>query len=871
MSTIMFTTTFKKSLTGSVRTGVLGLAIACILPLLALNIWQTYSAYSTALDVAQYKTLDAAKRASSSIGVFLKEAGATAKLYANRPYARHLDRNDCDPMAEGLQLRQTRYSLFLTRDLNGHLICSSAPASPTVDDEYGLHNYLQEFKRGNPLVLGKITKGPITGRWFLGLGTSIRNAGGQLIGFGVLGLDLKNIEPVTGLDPSIVVSVLDTDHRILARTTSSSESIGDISAVDISAISIGSQDSGVITRANIDGVDSIVSAVRVPSTDWMVIAHQPASVALGPVYQQLRGNAALLVILIAGVLALGWLFSNLIIRPIRTLADVTDRIQNGDLTARASLEGPSEIQVVAAHLNGMLDKIVRSETQLRESRDLLNAIVDSTPASIFAFDMKHRFTLVSKGTAEFIGLPKDQVLGKTLHDIFPKNLADQLQATNTDIMMTGKSLVIEESIASPGQSQPRILSTSKFTLSDSQGRVIGLGGVATDITERKATEEQLRQAQRLEAIGKLTGGVAHDFNNLLAIISGNLEMLGDDLADQPQMLKLLTPALRATKRGATLTRSLLAFSRQQPLSPKTFDPGRLLSDMMDLLGRTVPEHIQMRFVRPQRLWACEADPGQLQNALLNLVVNARDAMPSGGNLTIEVANASLNDSYVGKQPDIAPGDYIVLSVSDTGTGMPPEVVARVFEPFFTTKSPGAGTGLGLSMVYGFAKQSNGHVSIYSEVGHGTTVRIYLPRSAMEASLPAETSIKIEQKNRGQTILVVEDDADVRESVDIMLIRSGFTTVTVETAEDALRVIRQRPVALMLTDVILRGSMNGPALVVQAARIRPDIKVLYMSGYTENAVLNHGLEAGVHLLHKPFSHRELTAKINELLAAPPNGS
>jgi PAS domain S-box-containing protein len=866
----MLTSILKNPLTGSVRAGVLGLAIASILPLLALNIWQTYSAYSTALDVAQYKTFDAVKRASLSISAFLKEAGSTAKFYANRPYARHLDRNDCDPMAESLQLRQTRYSLFLTRDMNGKLICSSAPASPNVDSAYGLQNYLEEFKRGNPLVLGNITKGPITGRWFLGLGTPIHNADNQLIGFGILGLDLKNIEPVTGLDPSIVVSVLDTDRHILARTASSSESIGDISAVDISAIIVGSPENGVITRARIDDIDSIVAAVRVPSTDWIVIAHQPASVALGPVYQQLRRNAAILVVLIAAILALGWIFSNFIIRPIRTLADVTDRIHGGDLSARAPLKGPSEIQVVSAHLNGMLDQIVRSETKLRESRDLLNTIVDSTPASIFAFDMHHRFTLVSKGTAEFIGLPKDQVLGKTLHDIFPKNLADQLRATNAKIMATGESLAIEESIASPGKSEPRILATSKFTLSDSQGRVIGLGGVATDITERKATEEQLRQAQKLEAVGKLTGGVAHDFNNLLAIISGNLEMLGEDLADQPQMLKLLTPALRATRRGATLTRSLLAFSRQQPLSPKTFDPGRLLGDMMDLLGRTVPEHIQMRFVRPQRLWACEADPGQLQNALLNLVVNARDAMPSGGNLTIEVANASLTDSYVGKHPGIAAGEYIVLSVSDTGTGMPPEVLARVFEPFFTTKSPGAGTGLGLSMVYGFAKQSSGHVSIYSEVGHGTTVRIYLPKSKMEASAPTEPSVKTEHKNRGETILVVEDDADVRESVEIMLLRSGFKTVTVGTAEEALRVIHERPVALMLTDVILRGSMNGPALVTEVACVRPDIKVLYMSGYTENAVLNHGLEVGVHLLHKPFSHHDLTAKLAELLTAPPNG-
>ena len=859
---------YEKLLTRSVRTNVLALAVACILPLLALNVWQTYSAYRTALNTAQYKTLDAAQRASSTINAYIREASATARFYANRSYARRLDPKDCDPLAKGLQLRQTRYSLFLTRDLDGRLVCSSAPASPNVDATYGLTRYIDAFNQGSQVVLGKITKGPITGRLFLGLVSPVRNANNQLIGLATLGLELKNIEPITGLDPSIVVSVLDPDRRILARTASSSEDIGDISSVDLSVLTTSSGKINAIDRTSIGGIDSVVAVVQVPSTDWVVVAHQPADIALGPVHQELRRNAALLAIVIAGVLALCWVFSHLLVRPIRKLADVTDRIHGGDLAARAPLEGPSEIQSVSSHLNDMLDKIVGSEKRLRESSDLLNAIIDSTPASIFALDMQQRFTLVNKGMAEFLGLPKDNILGKTLHDIFPKSLADSLQTTKEKIMETGESLAIEETVTSPLNNEPRIMATTKFTLSDSQGKAIGFGGVATDITERKATEEQLRQVQRLEAVGKLTGGVAHDFNNLLAVISGNLELLTDDLSDQPKMLKLVAPALRATKRGATLTRSLLAFSRQQPLSPTTFDPGRLLADMMDMLGRTVPENIQMRFIRPQRLWACEADPGQLQNALLNLVVNARDAMSSGGHLTIEVANASLNDSYVGKHPDIVPGDYIVLSVSDTGTGMPPEIVARAFEPFFTTKAPGAGTGLGLSMVYGFAKQSSGHVSIYSEVGHGTTVKIYLPKSKTETAAPKEPSVVATQSNKNETILVVEDDDDVRDSVGIQLERSGYTAVTAATAEEALEVLRQRSVALMLSDVILLGSMNGPALAAAALRIRPDLKILYMSGYTENAVLHHGrLDPGVHLLQKPFSHHELNAKIEELLAGP----
>jgi signal transduction histidine kinase len=396
------------------------------------------------------------------------------------------------------------------------------------------------------------------------------------------------------------------------------------------------------------------------------------------------------------------------------------------------------------------------------------------------------------------------------------------------------------------------------------GTVEGYYSLVTDITERRATENQLRHAQRMEAIGKLTGGVAHDFNNLLGVISGNLELADDSIGTEGELRRMIRTALRATERGATLTRSLLAYARQQPLMPQVVDVNGLVREMADLLRRTVPESIRIEVVADVGLWRCEADPGQLQNALLNLVVNARDAMPEGGRLTIESGNAKLDDDYAAVHAELEPGQYVMLAVSDTGIGMPPDVIARAFDPFFTTKEVGKGTGLGLSMVYGFAKQSRGHARIYSEVGQGTTVRLYLPR-ALDKAEPAAAPTEI-QPARGETVLLVEDNQDFRTLTFALLRSFGYEVLEAADAESALRILeRHGEVALLLTDVVLPGAMNGKLLAEQASRVRPHLKVLYMSGYTENAILHHGrLDPGVHLLQKPFRKRDLAAKVRAAL-------
>jgi CheY-like chemotaxis protein len=317
-----------------------------------------------------------------------------------------------------------------------------------------------------------------------------------------------------------------------------------------------------------------------------------------------------------------------------------------------------------------------------------------------------------------------------------------------------------------------------------------------------------------------------------------------------------------------LTRSLLAFSRQQPLSPKTIDVRKLLQEVGELVRRTVPENIDIEMIAGIGLWKCVVDPGELQNAVLNLITNARDAMPDGGRLTIETSNASLDDRYAAANAEVEPGRYVTISVSDTGHGMSPGVVARAFDPFFTTKEVGKGSGLGLSMAYGFAKQSKGYIKIYSEVGLGTTVRIYLPRSTASVEEATPEPSDDSGRSKGETILVVEDDVDVR-SMTVSLLRSiGYDVLEADGPQRALRLAQENPhIALLLTDVVLPGGMNGRQSAEEISRKIPHLKVLYMSGYTDNAIQHHGrLDPGVHLLQKPFGKRELGLKVRVLLDA-----
>jgi PAS domain S-box-containing protein len=406
---------------------------------------------------------------------------------------------------------------------------------------------------------------------------------------------------------------------------------------------------------------------------------------------------------------------------------------------------------------------------------------------------------------------------------------------------------------------------------DADGRLIGFAKVTRDLTERRAAEERVRQAQKMEAIGQLTGGVAHDFNNLLAVISGNFEALERRLTSpsDADLRRYVIAGLRGTERAAALTHRLLAFARRQALDPAPVSIGAVINGMSEMFRRTLGETIIVETVLATGLWSVFVDPNELENSLLNLAVNARDAMPGGGKLTLEADNVYLDQHY-SAEAEIAPGPYVGIFVSDTGTGMSAETLAQAFEPFFTTKEIGRGTGLGLSQVYGFVRQSGGHVKIYSELGIGTTVKLYLPRYVSpDAVREASPGLPAVPTARGEVVLVVDDDAEVRRMATEMLEELGYSTVDAGDAAAALRVLAaRRDVAILFTDLGLPGGMNGRQLADEARRRHVGLKVLYTSGYPQNTIVHHGrLDPGVVLLMKPFTFRDLAAKLRLVLDDP----
>ncbi len=415
----------------------------------------------------------------------------------------------------------------------------------------------------------------------------------------------------------------------------------------------------------------------------------------------------------------------------------------------------------------------------------------------------------------------------------------------------------------------RWFSASGEVSRDHAGQPLYLSGSITDISERRQVEEQLQQSQKMEAIGNLTGGIAHDFNNILAVVIGNLDLLNMEIAEGTEARSLVDIAISASLKGSELTKSLLAFSRRQPLQPKLVSINQLLSTGAKMLSRAIGEAIKVQLNLADGLWPVSIDPSQLESALLNMMVNARDAMPNGGHIIIETRNTALDADYASQNPEVFPGDYVVLEVSDDGAGMPPEVLRRAFEPFFTTKEKGKGTGLGLAMVFGFVKQSGGHIKIYSEVGHGTTIRIYLPKSMQSGEVANDGSARQATRlSRGESILVVEDNPAVRKAVSKQLTGAGYRVKEVEAAVAALALLEaDSGIHLVFSDVIMPGTMTGADLAREVKRRWPAIKILLTSGFPEGLLGNgNKIPEGINLLSKPYRMEELFLKIREVIDA-----
>ena len=519
----------------------------------------------------------------------------------------------------------------------------------------------------------------------------------------------------------------------------------------------------------------------------------------------------------------------------------------------------STLGIFAARATAELERQA-ADAHIREQA----ALLDKAQNAIIVRDLDYRITYWNQGAERLYGWTSDEMLGR-------QNSDDSEQETE---LLTGIFTELLRDGEWTGRLDRRRRDGVAITVEahctlirDAHGAPHSLLSIVNDITQRVLLEQRLQRSERMEAIGQLTGGVAHDFNNLLTVMLGNAEILVEKLAGQPRLLELAEMTRAAAVRGADLTHRLLAFARRQALEPAAVRINVLVASMNVLLRRTLGRQVEIETIQGAGLWDALVDPSQLEGAMLNLCLNARDAMPGGGRLTIETANVWIDQAYADQHIEVRPGQYVLVAVSDTGTGIAAEHLERVFEPFFTTKESGKGTGLGLSMVYGFVKQSQGHIKIYSEPGQGSTVKMYLPRAAQKDRPPPVSRVSAPAVQGTETILLVEDDELVCRYAEDQLRSLGYRVITARTGAQALDVLRQNPdIDLLFTDVIMPDNMNGRQLADAALSLRPGLRVLYTSGYTENAIIHHGrLDPGIQLLNKPYTRADLVRKVRAALA------
>jgi PAS domain S-box-containing protein len=534
-------------------------------------------------------------------------------------------------------------------------------------------------------------------------------------------------------------------------------------------------------------------------------------------------------------------------------------------------ERTAELLVLNEQLAQEIEEREVIDAALRESESRVRLITDTVPVLIAYLDAKQRYTFVNQKHVEWFGVPTDAFLGQAFGEMLEPALARRLRSRVTTAL-DGRSTHVEYELNTP---VGRMYVRSYFIphvppgVETDGGRAVGCFILSEDLTEYRQAQMALNQAQKLKAVGQLTGGIAHDFNNLLTVILGNLASVEEGLREQPEHYKAVGTAMNAARRGADLTRRLLAFSRRQTLQPCLLSPRQQLPEIAELLRRTLGASIELETDTDDAVWNIQVDPGQLANAVLNLAINARDAMPSGGRLRIEARNVTLDRAYASRYPDVIPGDYVRLTVADTGAGMAPEVLEQAFEPFFTTKEFGAGTGLGLSMVYGFVQQSGGHVRIRSQLGVGTSVELYLPRyvaKGQERMVGSTVSANIDESRlRGrEAVLLVEDDPDIRDFVARTLLGLGYIVREAADGKSALELLEtDAPVELLLSDMTMPGGISGRDLVIEARRRRPTLKILCMSGYSDQVVAGL-MPLEYSLLEKPFLKHDLARAVRSTL-------
>ena len=745
-------------------------------------------------------------------------------------------------------------------------------------------DYLFKALAARSLSIGEPVVSRATNAWTCIISRPVMSPENDVLALVYAAMRLDRLQVL--LDPGemprgTILALVDKNGTILARTVDPEKWVGR-SIAHYPQFETASRDrEGTAELVGLDGIQRLIGYTFGKQTTWMVTVGIPSEAAYGPIKRDFRRNLLLGLTTLSAALLVAWSLAGRITRPLLQLSADSRAIGAGNLAHRSQVHSHDEVGKLATTFNQMSATLEsrtaalrESEAALRKQTEVLESILHSMGDGVLVVDQTGKFVVFNEAAGRLYGSsPQDADANQwaASHGLCRPDMVTSFPAEEIPLSraMKGDSVDNVEMFISRQDTPPGVrVSATARPLKDREGRILGAVVVLRDITRQHQLEEQLRQSQRMESIGKLAGGVAHDFNNLLTAILGYAALLLDNLPADSDAHRDAEQIQKASERAAALTRQLLAFSRKQILQARVVDINGILLGMEPMLHRLIGEDIKLFVLPADSLAKVKADPTQVEQIILNLVINARDAMPKGGRLTIETANAILDQSQVERHVDVPPGPYVVLAVSDTGCGMDPETQARIFEPFFTTKPAGQGTGMGLATVYGIVKQSGGHAWVYSEPGQGTSLKIYLPQSepgerqqGMPSTFPA-----ISRATGSETILLVEDEQTVRDLAGAVLTKSGYTVLAAADGEDALRLSKSHAgdIQLMITDAIMPG-MRGHELGDVMRKLRPQIKILFISGYTDDAAIHKGvLVEGIQFLQKPFTPDALALKVRTVL-------
>jgi PAS domain S-box-containing protein len=852
----------------SIRTQIALLLIGGTVLAVATAGYAVYSDYQVARQDEERRLQEVVELASAAIGQFVEDTEATAAALANRPAIRTLDPATCNVFAREANEVLHEYANVFVVNAVGDLVCSALPASEPEPSAIGAP-WWEEAQSSEGFVIGKPQMGRLSGVPVVVFGYPIRGPDGDLVGWVGLSANavmrFQSLVAGPSVAPGAVLTLAHYDGTVISRSDEADEWVGRVLPGTASGASHADVDQGTTVAVDGSGVTRFWAFRNLPPYRWRVYAGVPLAEVRSAALRRARPKVLLLLALLALLLLLATRLQASITGSLDSLQAAVRSAARGRTDA-VPVTGPAEVAEVASQFNRTLQDRSRALEAERRIRQRYQSILNNAILGIFISTPDGRLVEANPALARMLGEKSvGTVLSRNMNELYAR-AADRARLV-AEALDGARDTAEVEWRRRDGSSFPVRLNWTVIRLPDGQQ---AFEVIAEDLTERRTLEQQLRQAQKLEAVGRLAGGVAHDFNNRLTVISGQAELMLVELPKDSPLREHAEAVMGSARRAAELTAQLLAFSRRQVARPRPLDLVSIVRGVDLVLKRLVGEEVEL-VTDLQQVGPVRADPGQVEQVLLNLCTNARDAMPEGGRITIATEARHLTADAARSRVDALPGDYAVLVVTDTGQGMDEDTRQRVFEPFFTTKPPGKGTGLGLSTVYGITVQTGGHVRVYSWPGKGTRFEIWLPQASdgdgIEA-LPSEAGAGLPAPGRGggrETILVAEDEDPVRKILVSSLSRAGYRVLEAPDGPSALSRAREHdgPIHLLVTDVVMPG-MRGPELAERLARARRGVRVLYISGYTDQANLDGHEGLRTAFLAKPFTPEELRTVVRVVL-------